>query len=51
MCASALERVQLYKVLSEERPSWSHTMRKILDSRAPSLELQTKKQAGFQEGE
>ena len=35
MGTSAPGRVQVYKVLAEERPSGSRAMRKILDARAP----------------
>ena len=49
MAASDSERAPLYEVLSGERPSRPRNLRKILDSRAPPPEPQTKKQASFQE--
>ena len=46
---SPTERHQLYKLLAEGRPGWSRLLRKILDAKAPPIEVESKKALPYTE--
>ena len=49
MDTSVYERPQLFKCLSDERPSWVRTMRKLLDSQDPPKESEPKTATSYKE--